>query len=364
MQCAVDLSACHKGKIPPPSFLPASFFRFGRRTASVVTNDAAFQERFLKFFSDCLEPPEDRPGQSVVRLEITNSRSSDSVTAEYSEHDGDIETAVLEMLFPETRLTIADCAPANGWRVHASRDRPSQPILAARGGRLILSKQLPWQMMAGHYFIHHVMRLQPEMLFLHGATLAIGGLGLFVGGDKGAGKSTLALALAARGHGFLGDEIGAVHGETGICLPFRRAVSVRVGPQAQPVHDYFAGAKLEHESLPDGSTRTRVSMSEIFPDSPANAVPLACAIFLCGFAERPQVERFDFSRRHLSMLGPLYAMFAGHSIGKRAFALLKLFAGVRCYKVLAGGSPDRTADLIERIVEGKWDIAYRKEPST
>jgi len=311
-----------------------------------------------------LEPTASSGNEPIARLEITNFSSSDSVSAEISDHPGHIDVSVLEMLFPETKLAMFECEPVNGWRIYAHSMQPSNPLLATLGGKLILSKQLPWQLLIGHYFVHHVMHLQPEMLFLHGATIAIHSRGLFIGGDKGAGKSTLALALAARGHGFLGDEIGAVHEESGNCHPFRRAVSVRVGPQDHQVNSYFADAALDRETLSDGSTRTRVRMSDIFPNSPASITPLTCAIFLCGFADFPQVERFDFSRCDLAMLGPLYAMFSGRAIGQRAFALLKLFTGVRCFKVWPGDSPDRTADLIENIMEGKWDIAYKKELST
>ena len=54
-------------------------------------------------------------------------------------------------------------------------------------------------------------------------------------GPKGAGKSTLALALAARGHALLGDEHACYLPATGELLPFRRPVGIKPGPRAAAV---------------------------------------------------------------------------------------------------------------------------------
>ena len=52
---------------------------------------------------------------------------------------------------------------------------------------------------------------------LHAATIALEGAAIAFVGDQGAGKSTLASALALRGHGVLGDDMIAVHaGESGV----------------------------------------------------------------------------------------------------------------------------------------------------
>jgi len=327
----------------------------------VASDDAGFRERFLSFFRDCQEPPRCVQSRTALRLNVARSARCGSVRAEISEHGDDFDPAVIEMLIPETRLAPVKGAPP-GWRAYALRNDPKRVVLAARGGCLAISERLPWQMLAAHYFLYHVMRLQPEMVFLHGASVVIGGRGIFIGGAKGAGKSTLALALAARGHGFLGDEVAAIEEATGVAHPFRRAVSVRAGPQGARVEALLAERQLRTETLPDGTTRMRMSMSEIFPEALAPQAGLADAVLLCGTAPRPRVSRCELSQRDLHLAGALPATFAGWPAGARALGLLKLFARVRCYKVAVGGTPDEMADLIEEIAEGRWATASGKRP--
>jgi len=359
----MELTACRELKVPAQGLLPAGRFRFGQRIASVRADDAAFRERFLRLYFDCLEPSGRGLGSRAVRLDVFRGRSQDSVQVEISEHSDDFDPGIVEMLIPELRLTSVNCAVPGGWRVYAGPDDPSEPVLAAREGRLILDARLPWQLLAGHYFVHHVMRLQPDVLFLHAASLVVGGRGILLCGNKAHGKSTLALALAARGHGFLGDEIAAIHARTGTSLPFRRTVSIREGPQDDRVKAFLARREPDRETLADGSTRVRVRMSEVFPDAPAPRASLSDALFLCGFSERPRAEAFEFSTNDLHRLGPLQATFTGRPAGGRALELLKLFAQVRCYRIWVGGTPQQTARLIEQVLEGEWATVSSKRPN-
>jgi hypothetical protein len=207
------------------------------------------------------------------------------------------------------------------------------------------------------------MRMQPDFYFFHAATVAIGDCGVFLAGNKGAGKSTLSLALAARGHGFLGDELATIHSVTGMVLPFRRAVSIRLGPQAQAVSQYLGRTQVDRETLPDGTERLRVPASHIFPAAAGRPVILTHAFFLNDVAERPQAKEFEFSSRDLPLLAPLHATLASMSPAIRTLRFLKLFANVRCNILSPGGTPDETAELIESIVESKWDSTFNKERS-
>lgn len=358
---AVDLTRCPpEHQILPEALVPAGSFRFGHRLAAVAGDDAGFRERFLSFFRDCLEPPGGVAVQMPVRLDVQGANNGFAI-AQISEHGDDVDPAVIEALIPDAQLVPMEGAPGE-WHAYALRDDLKDAVLATRGGRLAISKRLPWQMLAAHYFLHHVLRLQPEMTFLHGASLVIGGRGVFIGGAKGAGKSTLALALAARGHGFLGDEVAAIETATGLMHPFRRAVSIREGPQSARVDEVLAGRRPRTETLPDGTTRMRVSLSEIFPGALVPGARLSDALLLCGSGPRPRVERCELSQRDLHLLGALPAMFAGRPAGAGALGLLRLFAQVRCYKVMVGGTPDKMADLIEQIAEGRWATASRKSP--
>jgi hypothetical protein len=260
--------------------------------------------------------------------------------------------ATMAALFPE--LDLVDIEEfAEGWRHFARRSAPSRSVMAARGEWLALDESLPWQIVVSHYLLDQMMRMQAEWGFFHAGTVAMGEQGVFLGGVKGAGKSTLALALAARGHGFLGDEIGAIHCPTRAIAPFPRAVSIRRGPQAARVHDYLESRVIETERLADGTERARLLASHAFPDSAPRPVCLTHAFFLGTRSSAPRAEPFDFSAGHLSLLGPLRGALGSAPDARSVVAYLKVFAGVHCYRLSPGGSPDETVDLVEAIVEGE-----------
>lgn len=361
----MDLASWSEAERPLQDQFPARIFRFGRRIAAVSANDSGFSERFVGFFQDCLEPgASEASSRDAVRLRISCSDHDDAVHVEMSEHDYDLDPSVIETLLPDTRLVAAEVPPRPGWRVFACARDPAQPILAFRRGRMVISKRMRWQMLAAHYFLHHVMRLQQDLIFLHGASVAIGERGVFLGGPKGAGKSTVSLALAARGHGFLGDEVAAIDAATGTLLPFRRAVSVRDGPQAHRVKRHVDRIRPARETLPDGTTRIRMRVSEMFPRAAPRQIPLSAAFLLSGFSDKPNAEPFDFSRKDVVLLGALSATIAARTASSTLLSLVKLFSAVRCYRVAVGGTPDDMADLVERITEDRWPIQSRRGRNT
>jgi len=360
----MDLGMWSEVVYPLHDPFPARCFRFGRRVASVATDNAGFRHRFLEFFRDCLELTHDAsPPCDTIGMRLSDFGREDAVLAEICGHDYALDPSVIEGLLTQTRLVAAGDRLHPQWRVFAYANEPSCPVLASRPGRIVISKRMPWQMLAAHYFLYHVMRSQQDMVFLHGASVAIGKRGVFLGGAKGAGKSTVSLALAARGHGFLGDEVAAIHAQTGVLMPFRRAVSMRAGPQARAVSEYVSSRRPAHETLPDGTVRIRMSMSEIFPQAAPREVPLTDAILFCGFAASPRIERFSLSRRDMGLLGTLPATTAAPGAASKLLDLINVFSRTRCYKVVVGGTPDEMADVVERIVEGRWDTPYKRELS-
>src|SRR5207244_11314158 len=121
----------------------------------------------------------------------------------------------------------------------------------------------------GNSALNWVIHLLPDLRFFHAAALAIGREGALIAGERAAGKSTLSMALAARGHDFFGDEIAAVRTETFQLAPFRRAVSVREGPQAPAVEKRLAEKCCFTETFPDGTARSRARDCELLPASDA-----------------------------------------------------------------------------------------------
>ena len=179
----------------------------------------------------------------------------------------------------------------------------------------------------------------------------IAGRGILIVGPKGAGKTTTALTLAARGHDFFGDELAAVHCTSKALLPFRRAVSIRAGPRARQVEDCLVHVQCALERFPDGSARTLIDIGRLFPQAGVSPTSLSCVLFLRQFAKQPLAQRFTFGLRHFPMLSPLACSMWGVPAGARIVDVSRLLHHAECY-LLDVGEPDETADLIERIACG------------
>ena len=151
--------------------------------------------------------------------------------------------------FP-TAATWRGRPAAAGWRTIASRQTPGEPQVALCDRHALVDRRQVWQPFIANYAINRVLRLQREMLFFHAASIGIEGRGAMIVGPKASGKTTTAMALAARGHAFLGDEMAAVHRTTKVMLPFRRAVSVRRGPRARRVDEHLARCQYPAGSVP------------------------------------------------------------------------------------------------------------------
>lgn len=338
-------------------------FRFGRLTACVRTDDEEFSARFLRIFSDCVTPNSAGTEEGPVVLQVVASTSEHEVISELSLHEGRTDAAALAMLYPGLHPAPPRFDVAGNWELfgHGSNGRA---LVAIRGNRIVLDRSLPWQMLIAHYFLNHLMRLQPKLLFCHGATIGIERHGVVLIGAKGAGKSTLSLALAARGHRFLGDEVVTIDSESGAVLPFPRAVSIRPGPQSAFVSRYVDENPVDWEMLADGTRRARVSASRLFPSASEQAIPLTHAFFLEGTIARvPEATAIKFSFQHLPLVSPLHATLASGSAAQRSVEFLRLLNRVACYRLTPGGTPDHTAEFIERMVEEQWDTASRKEPN-
>jgi hypothetical protein len=303
----------------------AGLFRFGRLTASVHTNDASFARRFQRIFHDCRETGS--PGTPASVLHVRVGCAGEPVEAWIAGHR-ELAIDVSERLLPGVAI---EC----------------------HGERLRVAAEAAWPIFLAHYFVHHVMALQRDVLFLHGAAIDVRGRGLLLVGEKGAGKSTLALALGSRGHPVLGDEVAAILASDGTCLPFRRAVSIRDGPQAAPIRAALEKETPEVERLPDGTIRRRMALSQLFPGAAPGPVVLEAAVFLRGFGERREVERFEFSARHVGWVGPLLATFSNRAAGLAALDLMRLFSRLRCYRVTIAGEPGTMAECLEPIAEDR-----------
>jgi HprK-related kinase A len=114
---------------------------------------------------------------------------------------------------------------ARPWRRFA---RPAVMI----GGDFVLPEAAPLPLAQGLLAAEMGMNLQMALgqrryLLLHAAVVERDGRALVMTGVTGAGKSTLAALLGARGWRLLGDEFALVDPETGLIYPFPRLVSLK-----------------------------------------------------------------------------------------------------------------------------------------
>lgn len=336
----------------------ANHYRFADILFSLSSDNSEFKSRFERIFSECkLETQQNQqsdlqlstraiPGKSITLVQLIGSGQTDNIS-------------FLKALFPEQGFKelaqSVDC-----WRLLSSTGSNNLPVLALNGNDILADNSFPWYTIVAHFAIATAMRIQPENLFFHGATNSIAGKGVLLFGDKGAGKTTLSLALAAKGHGFLGDEYATVNSVTGVLIPFRRAVSIRQGPQAPQIARYVTEHHGEMEILADGSSRTRFSVKQLLPDLPGSRCPLSHAFFLQKLADKPGATFFNMALQQLEQTSPLLGTIWDQSSARCALKILNVFRSVRCYRLTPGGTPAETAKLIENILEQDKHVSQNK----
>jgi len=332
------------------------WYRFGRTLLSMEWEDGPFSRRFGDIFSECaVEQPAEEDTQPHVDFRITPLPSDPRVLVVSMNPDYPDGADFLCRLVPERRyVECTELAP--GWQMLARPEAPDEPVFAFGRSKILVSRAHPWQHPIALYVISTAFRLQPDVYVLHGASVGIAGRGVLLSGAKGAGKTTLSLCFASRGHAFLGDEWAAVSSLTGDLLPLRRAASIRPGPHPAGLDEFLQSHECNAEVLPDGTQRVRTVVGAVYPRAIPQIVPLTDIFFLRRFASRPSVERFTPSSEQLPPIAPLLASVWGHSPAERALDLFRSLGHARWWHLDVGGSPEGTADIVEETLkEELWD---------
>jgi hypothetical protein len=308
---------------PLPIVPPLSgTFRIGDADLN-VSGDQGLLSRFHTILGDCAAPADrDLP---LVRCDVAMRADVVEVTFHYPNVTLDIERFF--------------------------RDFPSaaESLRQVSGDTLRFDRRGDWQGAAANCAINVTVAIQRHAFFFHAASVDVAGRGVLLAGGKMAGKSTTSLALAARGHRLLGDEIAALRTATRELLPFPRAVSIRSGVRSARLNDRLASVPLTEETYPDGGLRLRVRVSDLFSLDP-RPVPLSAIFFLRPFAEETRIEAIQPGLHDAAQLEPLASSFWGDSAAHRRFELLQLLGAVRCF-ALAPGAPDAAAECVERFME-------------
>ncbi len=232
----------------------------------------------------------------------------------------------------------------DGWQCVAFRGS-DVPALAFRGRDCLFALDPRWRLCIIWYLFWRLLRIRSDAIFFHASAVNIFGEGTIFVGPAGGGKSTTSMALAARGHNFLSDEIAGYRPESGELIPFRRPVGIKRGPRSSAVQRGLtpgAAAQIEREGF------LRVDIDTLFPVEPPKAIPLRRMVFLRGFAERPKMVRIKPGKDEIVELQPLMSSFLNAPHGRRIFELTRLLSSAKVYQ-LHPGEPDATAAYIEEF---------------
>jgi len=292
------------------------------------------------------------PGaDSLPRVGVTVRSLADAESSLISFEDPEPldQLAFALALFPERGFTEI-AAPPLGWKVLGIPTPQGVEGIGIAGEHLLARAPTRWQSLAGSLVFSRLIRLQRELLFFHAGSIGIRGRGLLLVGPKGSGKTTLSLALAARGHDFLGDEMAGVRIGPLELVPIRRSLAVRDGVRARDVELALERVEAPYEAFPDGTQRRRAYAAELFPGTGPPATPLTDIVFLQGFGPQPRLRPAPAGREQLGGMTPLGASMWGTNPMRRARDLLSIISRARCW-TLEAGAPEETATLLEQRLE-------------
>jgi len=188
-------------------------------------------------------------------------------------------------------------------------------------------------------FLHFI----DDLVLFHAAAAGIRGNGALFVAARESGKSTIALALASRGHEFLSDEYGCYDTATHELLPYRRPVGIREGPRAAAIS--LALARGAYRGIPHEDA-IRVDLGSLIPLAPPRRVPLRMVVFLEGFADRPRLRLATEDENRVEMLRTLYSSLITSTHARRTLDILRMLSRTRVMH-LEMGDPDQTAALLE-----------------
>lgn len=308
------------------TFLTVAPFRFFGVDLSIAP--LSLQAEFVSLFGS-------GTGDAAPRARLDVSMAGDTLRID-GDDLADPAAFLAGFSSPDIPLTRSG---ANGVRIG---DDP-EPVFEFDGAACRVRTVGGWQRIVSHMLFLRLVRLRPDLLFFHAASVGIAGRAFLFIGPKGRGKTTTSVALAARGHAFLGDETAVVEPATSLVHPFPRPVGIKAGPCASAVAPAVGSLGL----TPGGIAR--LPIRKLVDAAPAPPLPLGGIVFLQPFEDSPRLERIQAGRDELSQMQPLASSVGGDGAGARVFAMLRLLGSTPCFTLSPAG-PDETAIHIERIL--------------
>jgi hypothetical protein len=300
----------------PRAFVPARPFAIAEVAVRIDSDDDAFLGEFAQLFGGTA------PSPTRLQMHVRVRSRANGVGALTIEGDD----------FEDAPALVAALAPAE-----------ASIGLHFANGVCTFETHPRWQRVVAHFVFLRALRLRPDALFLHAASLSVRDRGVLICGPKGAGKTTIALALAARGHVLLGDETAACVADTGELLPLPRPARVKPGPRSS-----FVDRAIRSSSFPaDEEGLVSIPLPDLF-EAGDRPVPLRSIVALKGFAPVPEVRPVPADRAVIAALQPLPPALT-ESPMRMILRLASLVSRAACFE-LRIGDPDDTAAALEAAV--------------
>ncbi|MEA2640097.1 MAG: HPr Serine kinase C-terminal domain [Chloroflexota bacterium] len=335
-------------------------FQLGEGLLQISTADHALLHAFRQLYADCEIPSAAVPTRLGVRCEVRRGVNLPLILLTFTEGGPtDLATAALPLLDPPTdaRYHVVSEGPMPGWRSIASPADGARPVLVARGHHLLIDPELMPADVIVACLVSVTLAAQPQVAVIHSASLRLGDAGVLLIGPSGAGKTTTALSLAARGHTLLGDELAAIRLATAELVPFPRAAHRRAGPRTPELAAAFNGLGGRAVAAAEAGWSGLIRVRALCPGS-CPTVKLRAAFFLSEFADRPSISPFRLTMRD----DEIFSYLAGNTVAYaswglvparrvlRLLALKEVLARVPSWQ-LKVGPPAETAKLIESAME-------------
>lgn len=342
----------------PSAAVRTACYRFGDSFLEIDSTYSPVFDALRLWYGECAISDPLPAGTSRIRCSVRSLDDPPLILVSFRGLDDPRHEAAAPGVFQHlsrAKYPVVD-GSVSGWRLTYSSERAARPFLATRGFDSLLDlREEPGGPPPGFLLSHivsAVIGLQRDVLFVHAASVGIHGTGVLLMGHGGAGKTTLSLALATRGHAFLGDNQACVRIRSRELLPFPRSASIKPGPRARAVDELLNQHPHETTVLPDG--RTVILMR--IPPPEVGALPLGGFFYLRRIGDRPILERFKPAMTDgtfLARVGSDPMAVFGVSPSRRlmgVMVLMEMLSEVPCH-FLDAGAPEETAALIERTME-------------
>ena len=334
MESALEGFDLHQPWSPP---FRASY-ALGDAVLSVWTDDPAFHDRFQANYAECVVTASDQDADVVVRV-----RTLEDGIALATFDDGLAAAPPgFPAIFLPARLSERPVRRA-GWTL-AELDHPVGRVAFSQQG-VAADPASPWEALIASVAVNRVLSAQPQIMFFHGAAARVNGKGVLLLGVSGAGKTSVSLALAARGHDFYGDDIVGVQLDSGAMVPLRRAAHVRAGPAASEVTEAIARSNVSSEGQ-----RRLADVSRLFPQAGAAAAALDITVCLRDFTESTRLTPFSPTSQDLRWVTPHAGSLHAGRPAERIMRVLSVLSPSPCF-FLDSASPESAADALERLTE-------------